>query len=88
METSECEVSVPVATHQPAHPPDSLFDRCSWFYALCREYLFRDHTQEMVELKYDVWYKYAVCLMPTFTVQNTVSQPAKTGRNPTFGSTI
>lgn len=30
-----------------AHPPDSLFERCSWFYALCREYLFRDHTQEI-----------------------------------------
>jgi arsenite methyltransferase len=31
-----------------AHPkPDSLFERCSWFYALCREYLFRDHTDEI-----------------------------------------
>ena len=29
--------------------PDSLFERCSWFYALCREYLFRDHTQEIVQ---------------------------------------
>ena len=28
--------------------PDSLFERLSWFYALCREYLFRDHTQEIV----------------------------------------
>ena len=28
--------------------PDSLFERCAWFYALCREYLFRDHTQEIV----------------------------------------
>jgi ubiquinone/menaquinone biosynthesis C-methylase UbiE len=27
--------------------PDSLFERCAWFYALCREYLFRDHTQEI-----------------------------------------
>ncbi len=27
--------------------PDSLFERCSWFYALCREYLFRDHTDEI-----------------------------------------
>ena len=26
---------------------DSLFERCSWFYALCREYLFRDHTPEI-----------------------------------------
>lgn len=32
----------------PPHPrPDSLFERVSWFYALCREYLFRDHTQEI-----------------------------------------
>jgi ubiquinone/menaquinone biosynthesis C-methylase UbiE len=28
--------------------PDSLFERCSWFYALCREYIFRDHTPEIV----------------------------------------
>jgi arsenite methyltransferase len=34
-------------THSPAHPPESLFESCSWFYALCREYLFRDHTQEI-----------------------------------------
>lgn len=27
---------------------DSLFERCSWFYALCREYLFRDHTAEIL----------------------------------------
>lgn len=27
--------------------PDSLFERVAWFYALCREYLFRDHTQEI-----------------------------------------
>ena len=27
--------------------PDSLFERLAWFYALCREYLFRDHTQEI-----------------------------------------
>ena len=26
---------------------DSLFERVAWFYALCREYLFRDHTQEI-----------------------------------------
>jgi arsenite methyltransferase len=28
-------------------PPDSLFERCSWFYAICREYLFHDHTPEI-----------------------------------------
>jgi len=27
--------------------PDSLFERLAWFYALCREYLFRDHTHEI-----------------------------------------
>lgn len=27
--------------------PDSLFERLAWFYALCREYLFRDHTEEI-----------------------------------------
>ena len=32
-----------------ATQPDSLFERCAWFYALCREYLFRDHTQEIVQ---------------------------------------
>jgi ubiquinone/menaquinone biosynthesis C-methylase UbiE len=30
-------------------PPESLFERCSWFYALCREYLFRDHTPEITQ---------------------------------------
>lgn len=29
--------------------PDSLFERCAWFYALCREYLFRDHTPEIIQ---------------------------------------
>lgn len=28
---------------------DSLFERLAWFYALCREYLFRDHTHEIVQ---------------------------------------
>jgi arsenite methyltransferase len=28
-------------------PPESLFERCHWLYALCREYLFRDHTPEI-----------------------------------------
>jgi arsenite methyltransferase len=43
MDTRDCD--------RPAkplpHPPESLFERCSWFYALCREYLFRDHTPEI-----------------------------------------
>lgn len=37
-----------------AHQPDSLFERCSWFYALCREYLFRDHTQEIAHSLFPV----------------------------------
>jgi arsenite methyltransferase len=28
-------------------PTESLFERCHWFYAFCREYLFRDHTNEI-----------------------------------------
>jgi len=32
-----------------AQEPDSLFERCAWFYALCREYLFRDHTHEIAQ---------------------------------------
>jgi ubiquinone/menaquinone biosynthesis C-methylase UbiE len=47
MESSNCEMPGRTLTHPPAHPPDSLFEGCSWFYALCREYLFRDHTQEI-----------------------------------------
>ena len=42
MEPSDCEMG-----GQGLAQPDSLFERCSWFYALCREYLFRDHTQEI-----------------------------------------
>ncbi len=29
-------------------PPDSLFERYSWFYALCREHLFQNHASEIV----------------------------------------
>ena len=47
MESSDCELPVRAPTHPPAHAPDSLFEGCSWFYALCREYLFRDHTREI-----------------------------------------
>ena len=28
-------------------PPDSLFERYSWFYALCREHLFHDHSADI-----------------------------------------
>jgi arsenite methyltransferase len=46
MEQSDCEMPGPSFV-QPLAQPDSLFERCSWFYALCREYIFRDHTQEI-----------------------------------------
>ncbi len=44
MEQSDCDLSL-----RGFAQPDSLFERCAWFYALCREYLFRDHTQEIVQ---------------------------------------
>lgn len=47
MEQSDCEMSGRTLPHSSARPPDSLFEACSWFYALCREYLFRDHTPEI-----------------------------------------
>ena len=47
MDPSDCEMPRRALTHPPAHPPDSLFEGCSWFYALCREYLFRDHTHDI-----------------------------------------
>jgi ubiquinone/menaquinone biosynthesis C-methylase UbiE len=43
MEPSECNAAA------LPHPPESLFERCAWFYALCREYLFRDHTPEIAQ---------------------------------------
>ncbi len=47
MDSSDCEMDGRRLAHPPAHTPDSLFEGCSWFYALCREYLFRDHTLEI-----------------------------------------
>ena len=34
-------------------PSDSLFERYSWFYALCREHLFHDHSSDISELLWD-----------------------------------
>jgi ubiquinone/menaquinone biosynthesis C-methylase UbiE len=45
METSDCKLPAGAFVA----PPESLFERCSWFYALCREYLFRDHTPEIAK---------------------------------------
>ena len=37
-----------VPTHDIcAGSPESVFERCSWFYALCRDLLFTDHTDEI-----------------------------------------
>ena len=44
MDQSDCN-----PTGRTPAQPDSLFERCAWFYALCREYLFRDHTPEIVQ---------------------------------------
>jgi ubiquinone/menaquinone biosynthesis C-methylase UbiE len=49
MEPSDCEMPRRTSVHASVHPSDSLFERCSWFYALCREYLFRDQTQEIAQ---------------------------------------
>lgn len=43
MERADCELQT-----RSLQQADSLFERCAWFYALCREYLFRDHTAEIV----------------------------------------
>src|SRR5271157_2749484 len=47
MESGNCEMTGRTPVHPASSTPDSLFERCSWFYALCREYLFRDHTPEI-----------------------------------------
>lgn len=28
---------------------ENLFDQCAWLYAICREYLFRDHTVQITQ---------------------------------------
>lgn len=43
MDSPKCDMPAALAPQ----PTDSLFERLSWFYALCREYLFRDHTEEI-----------------------------------------
>jgi arsenite methyltransferase len=55
MDQSDCEVRArSLAQPRSLQQPDSLFERCSWFYALCREYLFRDHTPEIVQSLFPV----------------------------------
>lgn len=48
MNQSDCEMPATAPVSTEAQHSDSLFERLAWFYALCREYLFRDHTQEIV----------------------------------------
>ena len=48
MEQRDCDMAGRSLAPQLGNQSDSLFERLSWFYALCREYLFRDHTQEIV----------------------------------------
>lgn len=45
MDFGEIDLS---AERTPPPPAESLFERCHWFYAFCREYLFRDHTPEII----------------------------------------
>jgi arsenite methyltransferase len=47
MDRSDCELPGHALAHPRPSASDSLFERCAWFYGLCREYLFRDHTQEI-----------------------------------------
>jgi arsenite methyltransferase len=35
------------SSNNSAQSRESLFDRCHWLYALCREYCFQDHTREI-----------------------------------------
>ncbi len=37
------------ASGSGAWKDDSLFERCWWLYAMCREHLFTDHTQEITD---------------------------------------
>lgn len=43
MDSQDCNLPL----NQSASSTDSLFERCHWLYALCREHLFRDQTLEM-----------------------------------------
>ena len=60
MDSSDCEMPGPHLARKRSRNKgrgdgegrphsDSLFERCAWFYALCREYLFRDHTPEIIQ---------------------------------------
>jgi arsenite methyltransferase len=43
MKLSECSLPGGVTRK----PGQNLYEQCAWLYAICREYLFRDHTAEI-----------------------------------------
>jgi len=45
---SEYHVDDSMQTNELPGQQNSLFDRCQWLYAFCREHLFRNHTNEIV----------------------------------------
>jgi ubiquinone/menaquinone biosynthesis C-methylase UbiE len=45
MKLSDCRIPGEVARE----PGENLFEQCAWLYAICREYLFRDHTAEITQ---------------------------------------
>ena len=50
IDSTECDLSGPgLARKSMTSQGESLFERCHWLYALCREYLFHDHTPEITQ---------------------------------------
>jgi ubiquinone/menaquinone biosynthesis C-methylase UbiE len=45
MDDGACNLRSTVTEKDTRH----LFEDCAWLYAFCREYLFRDHTEEIVQ---------------------------------------
>ncbi len=39
----------PVVVDVPSVQEETLFERCWWLYAMCREHLFTDHTREITD---------------------------------------
>jgi arsenite methyltransferase len=44
IENAEANVPHPKCSAPLAEYSETIFERCPWFYAFCREHLFRDHT--------------------------------------------
>lgn len=47
---NKCSLSV----YHDSHSPEEFYNHWSWLYALCREYLFRDHTLKISESLFPV----------------------------------